>query len=87
SAAALIIVASAVVGKVILGTYVKNAGIKVNSDSLIASGRDALLDSVISASTLLAAFIYILFDIRTEAWLGAVIAIVIIKSGLGMLGD
>ena len=87
STAALIIVASAVVIKILLGTYVKKTGIKVNSDSLIASGSDALLDSVISASTLLAAFIYILFDIRTEAWLGAVIALVIIKSGLGMLGD
>ena len=87
SAAALIIVAAAVIVKIFLGLYVKKTGEKVKSDSLIASGSDALLDSVISASTLVAAAIYLIFDIRTEAWLGAVISLVIIKSGLEMLGD
>ncbi len=87
SAAALIIVSAAVIVKIFLGLYVKKTGEKVKSDSLIASGSDALLDSVISASTLVAAAIYLIFDIRTEAWLGAVISLVIIKSGLEMLGD
>ena len=87
SAAAIIIVTSAVVVKILLGLYVRRKGESVNSDSLIASGKDALLDSVISAATLLAAMIYLIFDIRTEAWLGAVISLVIIKSGLEILGD
>ena len=87
SAAAIIIVASAVVVKILLGLYVRKKGESVNSDSLIASGKDALLDSVISAATLLAAAIYLIFNIRTEAWLGAVISLVIIKSGLEILGD
>ena len=51
----LIIVAVAVVVKILLGRYVKNVGEKVNSDALINSGEDARLDSVISASTLVAA--------------------------------
>ena len=46
-----------------------------------------MLDSVISASTLVAAGIYLLFHISLEAWLGAIIAVVIIKSGLGMLSE
>jgi cation diffusion facilitator family transporter len=83
----LIIVAVAVVVKVILGRYVKSVGVKVNSDSLINSGQDAVLDSVISASTLLAAAIYLIFHISLEAWLGAVISIVIIKSGIDMLRE
>ncbi len=87
SAAAIIIVASAVVIKIILGLYVKKKGESVNSDSLISSGKDAMLDSVISFSTLIAAAVYLIFNIRTEAWLGAMISLVIIKSGLGMLGD
>ena len=85
SAAALIIVAVAVVVKIVLGRYVKRVGEAVNSDSLVNSGEDATLDSVISASTLVAAGIYLLFHISLEAWLGAVIAAVIIKSGIGML--
>ena len=83
----LFIVAVAVLVKILLGRYVKNVGVKVNSDSLINSGKDATLDSVISASTLVAAVIYLLFHLSLEAWLGAVISIVIIKSGIDMLRD
>ena len=84
---ALIIVAAGVVVKIALGLYVKSVGKKVNSDSLINSGQDATLDSIISASTLVAAAVYIIFHISLEAWLGAVIAVVIIKSGIEMLRD
>ena len=87
SAVALIIVAVAVLVKIILGRYVKRVGEKVNSDSLVNSGEDATLDSVISASTLVAAGIYLIFHVSLEAWLGAVIAAVIIKSGIGMLRE
>ena len=87
SAAALIIVGVAVVVKLVLGRYVKGVGEKVNSDSLINSGADATMDSVISASTLVAAGVYLLFHVSLEAWLGAVIAAVIIKSGVGMLKE
>ena len=83
----LIIVAVAVVVKILLGRYVKSVGEKVNSDSLVNSGEDATLDSVISASTLVAAGIFMIFHISLEAWLGAIISIVIIKSGVEMLRD
>ena len=87
SAISLIIVAVAVVVKIVLGRYVKHVGEQVNSDSLINSGEDATLDSVISASTLAAAGVYLLFGVSLEAWLGAVIALVIIRSGVEMLRD
>ena len=83
----LIIVAVAVIVKIILGTYVKNVGTEVNSDSLVASGEDAKLDSIISASTLLAAIIFLVSGLSLEAWLGAIISIVIIKSGYEMIAD
>ena len=87
STVSLIIVAVAVVVKILLGRYVKSVGVKVNSDSLINSGKDATLDSVISASTLAAAVIFMIFHVSLEAWLGAVISLVIIKSGIEMLRD
>ena len=83
----LVIVAVAVVVKIVLGRYVKSVGMKVNSDSLVNSGEDATLDSIISASTLVAAGIFMAFHISLEAWLGAIISIVIIKSGVEMLKD
>lgn len=83
----LIIVAVAVVVKILLGRYVKLVGKKVNSDSLINSGEDATLDSIISASTLVAAGIYIVFGVSLEAWLGILISGFIIRSGFDMLKD
>ena len=87
STVSLIIVAVAVIVKILLGRYVKSVGKKVNSDSLINSGEDATLDSIISASTLVAAGIFLILHVSLEAWLGAIISIVIIKSGVGMLKD
>lgn len=87
SVISLVIVAVAVVVKIVLGRYVKGVGKKVNSSSLINSGEDAILDSIISASTLLAAGTFLIFHISLEAWLGAIISIVIIKSGFEMLKE
>ena len=83
----LVIVGVAVLVKIILGRYVKGVGEKVNSDSLVNSGTDAMLDSVISASTLVAAVLYLTAGISLEAWLGAIISVVIIKSGVDMLRE
>ena len=85
SAVSLVIVGIAVLVKVFLGRYVKSVGQKVNSDSLINSGEDASLDALISAATLVAALLFVLFKVSLEAWLGAIIALVIIKSGVEML--
>ncbi|MDO4651062.1 MAG: cation diffusion facilitator family transporter [Eubacteriales bacterium] len=87
SSVALIIVAAGVLVKILLGRYVKSVGVKVNSDSLVNSGEDATLDSIISASTLVAAGIYLLTNLSLEAYLGAIISILILKSGFEMLSE
>ncbi|MDU2354656.1 MAG: cation diffusion facilitator family transporter, partial [Anaerococcus sp.] len=81
----LIIVGVAVIVKIILGQYVKNVGVKVKSDSLVNSGEEAKLDSIVSASTLVAAAIFIFFGLSLEAYLGAIISVIIIKSGIDMI--
>ena len=81
STVSLVIVGVAVLVKIVLGIYVKKVGKSVNS------GDDAVLDSIISASTLAAAIVYMIFGLSLEAWLGAIIAIVIIKAGFDMLRD
>ena len=83
--ASLVIVAAAVLVKILLGKYVQSVGKKVNSGSLEASGKDALMDSIISASTLVAAGIYLTTGISLEAWLGVVISLIIIKAGIDIL--
>ncbi len=85
--ATLAIVAVAVIAKIVLGHFTKRSGERLHSGSLVASGTDALMDSVISAATLVAAFIFIFTGIALEAWLGAIISLVIIKAGVDMLRE
>lgn len=81
----IVVVIIAVFVKIFLGLYVKSKGKQYNSSSLINSGNDALLDSVISFSTLLSALIFLLTGISIEAYLGIIISIVIIKTGIDMI--
>ncbi len=83
----LVIIAVAVLVKILLGRFVTSRGKRVNSDSLKNSGADATLDSVISAAVLAAALIYLWTGLSLEAWLGAAIAALIIKSGIDMLRE
>lgn len=83
----IVVITIAVVVKIVLGLYVRSVGNKVNSDSLINSGTDALLDSIISAATVVAAIVYLLLDISVEAYLGVIISAVIIKSGFDMIKE
>lgn len=85
SIVSLVIIASAVVVKLLLGRYVKKTGERVNSGSLIASGSDALFDAILSASVLLSAVIFMIWHISLEAWVGVVISVIIIKSGIEMM--
>ena len=87
STVSLIIVAVAVVVKIFLGRYFHRVGKTVNSQSLQNSGTDALLDAVISVSTLAAAGIFLWKGISLEPYLGAAISLVILKSGIDMLRE
>ena len=81
----IVLVALAVVVKFFLGKYVKHQGEKYNSDSLVASGTDATMDSVVSATTLLGAAITLIFHISVDGILGTLISLLIIKAGLETL--
>ena len=81
----LVIIAVAIVVKLILGRYVKKQGEKVNSGALIASGKDASFDAILSASVLASAIIFLTTGISLEAYVGVVISIVIIKAGIEMM--
>ena len=87
STTALLIIALAVVVKVVLGRYFKAQGEKTNSGSLTASGSDALFDAILSLSVLLSAIIFIATGISLEAYVGAVISGFIIKAGFDMIRD
>lgn len=87
SIVSLVIIAAAVVVKLILGRYVSSKGRQVNSGSLVASGKDALFDAAISTSVLLAALIFLATGVSLEAYVGIIISAVIIKAGVDMLRE
>ncbi len=82
---ALIIIAVAVLAKFFLGIYVKNTGKKISSAALVASGSEAFFDGIVSASVLASALIYTLTGISLEAYVGVLIGLMIIKSGLELI--
>lgn len=83
----LLLIAAAIVVKLVLGSYVKKQGRKADSGSLIASGSDASFDAILSASVLLSAIVYLTTGLALEAWVGVVISGFIIKSGIEMMLD
>lgn len=85
--ASLVLLAVAVIVKIILGRYVKRKGAEADSGALIGSGSDALFDAVLSFSVLVAALIYLGCGVSLESYVGTVIACFILKSGFGMLRD
>ena len=85
SKTSLIIIASAVLVKFLLSRYVIAQGNKANSQSLVASGKDAGFDAIVSLSVLLCAVIFLIWGISLEAYVGVLISVLIIKAGFEML--
>ena len=83
----LVILIVGIIVKFILGMYVKKKGKDVNSDSLVASGSDAFNDAILSISVLASAIIYMIFNISLEAYVGVLLSIFIIKTGIELIKE
>ena len=85
SVLSLVLIGVAIVVKIILGRFVTVQGKKADSASLVASGKDALFDAILSASVLACAIVYLIWGVSLEAYVGVVIAGFIIKAGIEMM--
>ena len=85
NAVTLVIIVIGIIIKLICSRYVKGVGERIHSQSLIASGTDAMLDAFLSVGTLIAAIINMFFHIGLEGILGLVISLIIIKAGMEAL--
>lgn len=81
----LVVIAVAIIVKFFLAKYVKKVGKKVNSESLIGTGEEAFIDSIVSFSTLVAAIIRYIWNVSLEGYLGVIISVIIINTGVEML--
>ena len=81
----LIIISIAILVKVALGLFYRYMGKKTNCEALKASGMDALFDSLLSLSTLVGAIVTMFAGVSIEGYLGILIGLFIIKSGVEFL--
>jgi cation diffusion facilitator family transporter len=87
SIVSIIIVSGAILIKIAIGLFFRKRAKQVSSDALKNSGNDALFDSILSCSTLVAALVSYFFKFYLEGYLGVVIGLFIIKSGIEALRD
>lgn len=85
STVSIIIIVVAVVVKTALALFFSSVGKKVKSDSLVATGKEAVGDIAISISTVVAAIIFVVSGLSIEAWLGVIIALFIVKTGAELI--
>lgn len=87
STVSLLIIFVAILTKVFIGHYTRKVGTKINSGSLVASGQDALMDAVLSTTTLVSGILNLTVGLNIEGYLGAIISVVIIKSSIEMMSE
>ena len=83
----IIIIAAAIVVKVVIGLFFIHKAKTTQSDALDASGKDALFDSILSTSTLVGMLVAKFFGVYVEGYLGIIIGLFIIKSGIEVLKE
>ncbi|MBP5512338.1 cation transporter [Candidatus Saccharibacteria bacterium] len=83
----LVIIFVGILVKVFLGVLFTKKGKKLKSDSLVASGKDALFDVVISTGTLIGALITFIFGVTIDGWIGLAVSALVIKSAIEIATD
>lgn len=71
-----------VLAKLWLGLFVKEKGEKLKSEALVASGKDALFDVLVSSATLIGAIFTFAFGITIDGWIGIVISALILRTAI-----
>ena len=81
----VILIAIAVLVKVVLGLYFRHMGKKLNSEALKGSGIDALFDALLSFATLVSIVVMLIWKVNIEGYVGIIIGLFMIKSGIDVL--
>ena len=81
----VILIAIAVLVKVVLSFFFRHMGKKLNSDALKGSGIDALFDAFLSLGTLIAIIVALVWQVNIEGYIGIIIGLFMIKSGIDVL--
>ena len=83
----LIVLFITVIVKTFLAAYIEKQGRKLNSGALIASGKEAKNDVLISVVTIISALVYMFTRLSIDSYAGLFISIFILKTGFEVLKD
>lgn len=78
----LVIIFAGILVKVFLSRHFIKRGKALKSPSLVASGKDAMFDVIISTGTLIGALITFFFGITIDGYIGLVISALVMKSAV-----
>lgn len=84
---AYIVMGVSIVLKIALGIFARRMGKKIGSGVLIGIGADALLDALLTFSVLVSALIFFAFGVSIESYVGVLIGLFIIRSGILIVLD
>ena len=85
--ASLIVIALAIVIKILIGLYFMKVGKSVNSGPLKASGKDALFDSLLSVATLIGVATSLIWNFNIEGYVGILIGLFIVRTAIEVLHE
>ena len=81
----VILIAIAILVKIAISFFFRHRGKKLNSEALKGSGIDALFDAFLSLGTLIAIIVALVWNVNIEGYIGIVIGLFMIKSGIDVL--
>jgi len=84
---ALLILLASIFAKLYMFLYNRSVGKKIQSAALSATATDSLSDSISTAAVLLATLVGHFTSLQIDGWAGAVVALLILKSGIDAVKD
>lgn len=84
---AIVILSFSIITKLVM-SYVNNkAGNAINSETLLAAGKDSLNDSIMTSATLVCLLFYKFTNINIDAYCGFVVSLFVLKGGISVFHD
>ena len=83
----LIILSISILSKIWLFLFNRTIGKRIGSSVMIATATDSISDAGATAAVLASALIARFFDIRTDAYMGVLVSILILVAGIRILND
>lgn len=84
---AIIVLSLSIIGKLWLFAFNRKLGKKINSSLMMATAADSLSDAISTAAVLAATLIYRFTDIELDAYMGIIVAVLIVRAGIGVFRE